>query len=95
MPKEQIDAFLADKYLLLVNNQIRFDSQLLDEESIVPETTTRWLKIDETTNQNVLLQITKTKLRLQDLLISLDDLTELETDHLFKLDTLNRPTYHY
>ena len=48
MPEEQIESFLTDKYLLLYNNQIRFDSEKLDEESIVAESTTRWFMIDKT-----------------------------------------------
>ena len=46
MPDEMIENFLYNKYLLLVNNQIRFDSEKLDEESVVAESTTRWFMID-------------------------------------------------
>ena len=91
MPDEQIESFLTEKYLLLVNNQIRFDSEKLDEESIVAEATTRWFMIDKTHLQTIWLEIIKTRLRLQDFLISFDDLTELEADHLFKLNIINTP----
>lgn len=91
MPEEQIESFLTDKYLLLYNNQIRFDSEKLDEESIVAESTTRWFMIDKTHLQTIWLEIVKTRLRLQDYLLSFDDLTELEADHLFKLNIINTP----
>ena len=43
-----------------------------------------WVEIDPKNPQTIPFQIKKTQIFLQDLLVDLDDLTELENDTLFK-----------
>ena len=40
--KEEIDAYIQGKYLVLLSNEIRFDSQLLAEQSIIRESVMTW-----------------------------------------------------
>lgn len=42
---EEIDQFLKGKYLLLLNNQVRFDQTFYGEESIKMESRIRWISI--------------------------------------------------
>ena len=42
---EEIDQFLKGKYLLLLNNQIRFDQTFYGAESIKMESRIRWISI--------------------------------------------------
>ena len=43
--EEEIDEFMRGKYLLLLNNQIRFDSKEYHEDSIKLESRIRWITI--------------------------------------------------
>ena len=42
--EEEIDDFMRGKYLLLLNNQIRFDSHDYNEDSIKMESRIRWMQ---------------------------------------------------
>ena len=44
--------------------------------------------------RTIALQVTKTDLEVQDLYINIDDSTSLETDDLFKLETLPARQYN-
>ena len=43
--EEEIDDFMRGKYLLLLNNQIRFDAQEYNEDSIKMESRIRWITL--------------------------------------------------
>ena len=43
--REEIDEYLTGKYLLMLTNQIRFDSSKYSEESIVQESRVDWIRV--------------------------------------------------
>ena len=43
--KEEIDEFLTGKFLLILTNQIRFDSSKYSEDSIVQESRVDWIRV--------------------------------------------------
>ncbi len=62
----QITEFFKNKFILLVYNQIRFDSGAYGENSIIPETRLLWLPISTQVIQTTPLKITTSQLILQD-----------------------------
>ena len=43
---EEIKAFIRNKYLVLLYNQIRFDSNSYENEAMVPESRLKWIPIN-------------------------------------------------
>ena len=41
----EIDAYLKNKYLIILYNQIRFDSRYYGQDSIVPESRLHWVQV--------------------------------------------------
>lgn len=92
-PLEAINAFLRDKYLLMLHNEIRFDATQYYAESIIAESRTHWFQIKAHGHVSIPLRVTKTHIDLQDYHINLDDLTELEQDTLFKFESIATQEY--
>ena len=73
-----------------MSNQIRFDSYLLSEESLIEESVLKWIPLgaDGLFRHQYQLQVGSSN--LQDLIIDLDDLTEYIDDFfsIQKLDLL-------
>lgn len=44
--KDEITEFMRDKYLILLYNQINFDSDLYGENSIIPESNLIWIPVN-------------------------------------------------
>ena len=86
--EEEVAEFMKDKYLLLLSNQIRFDSSQYSEESIVPESRLLWLNTSNKSQLEQTFYVKKTYLNSQDLAIDLDQLTELENSEIFKLNRM-------
>ena len=86
--QEEINEYLENKYLLLLINQIRFDSERYGEESIVPESRVDWIRVSTKIQFEQPYSVKKTRLQLQDLHIDLDQLTELEDSSIFKFEKL-------
>ena len=74
---EEIERFMADKYLLVLNNQIRFDANSYANESIKGESTTGWVKILSKGHRTIPMRVTKSDIDLQDGYINLDQATEI------------------
>ena len=68
---------MRGKYLLLLNNQIRFDSHNYHEEAIVMESRIRWITLSTKMQFQYPFVVSMTDLQLQDMFANLDDLTEL------------------
>ena len=69
---------------MILSNQIRFDFQKYGEESIIKESYMNVSYLgDWHHRQN--FELSKTELTLQDLAISLDDITSINDDSLFRL----------
>jgi len=83
---EEITEFMRDKWILLLYNQIRFDSNYYGEEAIIQESRIMWVPVNSQIQQSLPFKIMKTKLFLQDESINLDDLTEIEDASVFKLE---------
>lgn len=83
---DEINAYLKGKYVLLLKNEIRFDSTRYSEESIISESRLDWLRVITKQQQNLTYQIQKTRLQLQDLMIDLDQITELEDSSVFSME---------
>ena len=47
---EEIRAFVRGKFLLKINNQIRFDSQKFNEKTIVKESILSWIAVNSKTS---------------------------------------------
>ena len=54
----QITQFFKNKFILLIFNQIRFDSTAYGEDSIIPVTRLKWLPISTQVRQTTPLKIT-------------------------------------
>lgn len=68
----EIDDFLNGKYLLLLKNQIRFDSEKQNQESLIRESRLDWIRVSSGQQSEQPYQLTQTRLQLQDYLIDLD-----------------------
>ena len=84
---EEITKFLKNKFLLLIFNQVRFDSRYFGEEAIIPESKINWVPVNTQIQQTIPFKVSTTELFLQDVkTINLDDLTELADNSIFKLE---------
>ena len=68
---------MSDKYLVVLNNQIRFDANSYANESIKGESTTDWVKILSKGHRTFPMRVTKSDIDLQDGYINLDQATEI------------------
>ena len=68
---------MKDKFLLLLSNQIRFDSSQYYEDSVIRESRLLWLNTSNKSQLEQTFYVKKTKINLQDLAIDLDHYTEL------------------
>ena len=75
--EEEVAEYMEDKFMLLLSNQIRFDSSRYSEESIVKESRLLWLNTNTENQLEQTFYIRKTFINLQDLAIDLDHYTEL------------------
>ena len=79
--EEEIDEFFkTDKYMLMLNNQIRFDSNKHEEESIIRESVLQWLPLDIEGLFSQQYQLKTGESNLQDLIVDFDSLTEFQDD---------------
>ena len=77
----EIDEFFAtDKYIVLLNNQIRFESKLYGEESIIRESVLSWMPLDTEGLFRQQYQLKTGLTNLQDKIVDLGSITVLETD---------------
>ena len=84
-PDEELTEFFeTDKFLVLLNNQVRFDTVLLSEESMIQESVLKWMKLDLEGLFTHQYQLKTGRSNLQDLLIDMDDFTEYQ-DELFSV----------
>lgn len=73
---------------MLLTNEIKFDSTTYAEDSIVPQAVAKFIRFSSQIHQNFPMQVANTQLILQDLAIDLDQLTELEDDSIFNIESL-------
>ena len=78
--KEIDDFFKADKYIIMLNNQIRFNSELHNEDSIIKESVLYWMPPDTEGLFRQQYQLRIGESNLQDLIIDLDSVTEFQDD---------------
>ena len=91
--EEDIKSFLRDKYLLLLSNQIRFDSDLIGNEAFVKESVLEWITVNTQTAVSLPYQMTTKFASLQDEDIDLEDLSIVEYEGLFELSKLPQRSY--
>ena len=75
--------FFEGKYIAILTNQIRFDSNQYGEDSIIRESRLDWLEYAMSVTQALEMKIKKTNLYLQDLGLNLDSLTEYDNESPF------------
>ena len=92
--EETINNFIKTRYLLILSNQVRFDTTKYGSESIVRESHIHWLPVTTQVQQNVPYLLTLTNLELQDELIHLEEFTE-HSNILFKLERLPQRPYEF
>lgn len=83
---EETTAFFRNKFILLIFNQVRFDSTLYGYNSIIPETRSIWLPINTQAQQTVPFKVATTHSYLQDMFVNLDSLTEIEDERVFRFN---------
>ena len=88
--EEEINQFMLDKYLLMLNNQIRFDSTLFGSESIIMESRISWFRVSAFVQYDYPFKVQRTEVLLQDKIADLDEITQLNDSSLFKL--VRQPT---
>ena len=69
--------FASDKYVVLLNNQIRFDSKLYGEESMIRESVLNWIPLDTEGLFRQQFQLKTGLTNLQDEIVDLDSMTVL------------------
>ena len=77
---------MRNKFLLIVFNQIRFDSRKYGNAAVTTESKFMWAIVNTQVQQTLPFKISTTQLILQDEFVNLDSLTELEDASLFKFD---------
>ena len=65
-------------------NEIRFESTLYGEESIIKESRMDWMRLSASNQLEFPQRLSMSKLSLQDLLIDLDEITELKSTSIFE-----------
>ena len=66
LPEVDIRKFLRDKWLIFFNNQIRFDSQNYNEDSILGESRMTWIPVNTQFQQSIPYKTHRSQLFLQD-----------------------------
>lgn len=74
-PDEVTREHFADKYFVILTNDIRFDSKNFGEDAIIRESTLTWLEYSMSVTQYEEFKIKQMDLYLQDLVLNLDSLT--------------------
>ena len=69
-----------------MHNEIRFDSELYGEESIILNSRVKKFKVQTDVPVEIPMQVYRSKVVAQDLPIDLDEITELEDSSLFRID---------
>ena len=72
LPEEDIKDFLRDKWLILFNNNIRFDSKYYNEDSVVRESYMTWIPVNTQFQQSIPYKAHRSQLFLQDKIFDLD-----------------------
>ena len=88
--EEEINNFVRDKYLLMLNNQIRFDSNQFGPYSIIMKSRISWFRVSAFTQYDYPFKVQRTEVLLQDKIADLDEITQLNDPSLFKL--VRQPT---
>lgn len=83
--EKEINEFIRGKYLVLLTNQIRFDSELPGLDAIIKESILTWYPVSFQQQLRYPHKISMTKLFSQDQPINMDDLTEMENGQIFSL----------
>lgn len=68
---------MRNKFLLIVYNQIRFDSRKYGNDAVTTESKFMWQIVNTQVQQTLPFKISTTELILQDEFVNLDSLTEL------------------
>ena len=66
-----------DKYIIMLTNQIRFDSGMLGNDAFIKDSLLEWLTINTQAAVTLPYQITTSGARLQDEDIDLETITEV------------------
>ena len=83
--EEKIYNHLEGNNIILLTNQIRFDSIYYRSESVRQESILSWLPINPVMRIRDSFRVVKTEVELQDLHVDLDDVTVFGADSLFEL----------
>ena len=92
--EEEVEAFFKGKYIILLYNHIRFDSEYFGRESIKQESKMFWIRASSY-KQTQPFSVIKTELELQDEYLDLDEITRLEDASIFSLKALPARPYNF
>ena len=76
---------MKGNHIALATNQISLDLNLYGPESIVKEEIIDFFSLMTTARVEIPIKIYRTEVRLEDLYVSLDEVTELKDSTLFEL----------
>lgn len=88
----EIKKFLSDKYLLILANEVWFDTGKYGESSINRTSKLRWKRFNTNFAETIPFKLSRTSLELQDMFVDFDELTELSDSSIFEFEELlHRP----
>lgn len=77
--KEDILKWISGKYVLLLYNQVRFNTEVYFQDAVVPVSVLKYIPISSQIRQIVPLEVQTTNLELQDYdSVNLDSITRLK-----------------
>eukprot|EP00353_Schmidingerella_taraikaensis_P011845 CAMPEP_0185582810 /NCGR_PEP_ID=MMETSP0434-20130131/21140_1 /TAXON_ID=626734 ORGANISM="Favella taraikaensis, Strain Fe Narragansett Bay" /NCGR_SAMPLE_ID=MMETSP0434 /ASSEMBLY_ACC=CAM_ASM_000379 /LENGTH=225 /DNA_ID=CAMNT_0028201743 /DNA_START=150 /DNA_END=827 /DNA_ORIENTATION=+ len=85
LSEQEAKKWLRGRYLILETNRIRFNPESFGTDSIIREHFEEWIPITTFAPIEVPYQISQTEVKLQDLPINFDELTELVDSSCFSL----------
>ena len=84
---EEILDFVANKFMLLMKNQIRWNHEKFGKDSFVKESLMDWVTINTQARVTLPMKASLSEVELQDGAIDLDQVTKIEPeDDLFKIE---------
>ena len=95
MDDKAITEYFKGSWIYLLHNQIRFDSQKFGHDSIIKESAMMFIPVSTQSQLQRKLEVQRTELKLQDLVVDLDEITELTNSQVFSLKDVGTIPYEY
>ena len=80
-----ISSYFKKRFLVMLSNRIRFDSEKFGAQALIRESTVDWVNVSTHVQLTESFAVSRTELSLQDFYVHADDLTALEDSTAFRL----------